>query len=183
MYNYIKGKVAEVTTNAIVLEANGIGYDINATCDCLCNVKVGDTATIYTYLHVKEDSHTLYGFTNQAERALFLQLLNVNGVGAKSAITMLSTGCEALLVAIAKEDILAISAIKGVSRKTAEKVILELRGKLPSATSSEVDDAISGLVNLGLSRAEALSIIKSLDAKAGTSAEQIISMALKARRT
>ena len=181
MYNYIKGEITEVAAGTITVEVYGVGYEVIATVDCIANVKVGESASIYTYLQVKEDSHTLFGFSSPSERALFLQLLGVSGVGAKSAVAMLSIGGAALRAAIAKEDVFAISAAKGVSRKTAEKVILELRGKMPAAASSEVDDAISGLVSLGLSRSEVLSIIKSLDTT-GLSAEKIVAKALKARR-
>lgn len=182
MYNYIKGEVTEIASSTIIIEAFGIGYEIHATVDCIASVKVGELATIYTYLQIKEDSHTIYGFSHQSERALFLQLLNVSGVGAKSAIAMLSIGAETLRTAIAKENVLTISVIKGVSRKTAEKVILELRGKLPSAVSSEVDDAIAGLVHLGLSRTEALTIIKSINTT-GLTAEKIVSIAIKTRHS
>ena len=181
MYNYIKGQITEISANTITVEACGVGYQINATVDCIANVNFGDTAIIYTYLQVKEDSHTLYGFSGVAERALFLQLLGVSGVGAKSALSLLSVGAETLRKAISKEDVHAISAAKGVSRKTAEKVILELRGKLPSAANSEVDDAIFALTNLGMPRAEALAVIKSIDT-ANLSAEKIVSAALKARK-
>ena len=182
MYNYIKGEVTEITANSITVETCGVGYEINATVDCIANVKIGETATIYTYLQVKEDSHTLFGFSCIAERALFLQLLGVSGVGAKSALAMLSVGSETLRKAISKEDIHTISAAKSVSRKTAEKVILELRGKLPSSSaSSEVDDAIAGLVNLGMSRSEVLAVIKTIDTTTKT-AEQIIAATLKARK-
>lgn len=180
MYNYIKGEIIEITASTIIIEACGIGYEIYSSVDCLASVNAGETATIFTYLQIKEDSHTIYGFLHQSERALFLQLLNVSGVGAKSAIAMLSIGAETLRTAISQEDVLTISAIKGVSRKTAEKVILELRGKLPAAANSEVDDAMAGLVNLGLSRTEALSIIKSINTT-GLTAEKIVSMALRAK--
>jgi Holliday junction DNA helicase RuvA len=182
MYNYIKGQVTEISTNTVTVETGGIGYELNATADLLCSVRSGETAMIYTYLQVKEDSHTLYGFSDVAERALFLQLINnVSGVGAKSALTLLSIGADTLRNAISKEDVSAISSAKGISRKTAEKVILELRGKLPPAETGEISDAVFGLVNLGLSRSEAMSIIKSIETT-GKSAEQIISLALKARR-
>ena len=179
MYNYIKGEITEITASTITIEACGIGYEINATIDCISNAKIGESSSIYTYLQIKEDSHTLYGFLSISERALFLQLLGVSGVGAKSALAMLSIGAESLRKAISKEDVLTISTAKGVSRKTAEKVILELRGKLPEAKNSEVDDAVSGLVNLGLSRNEALNAVKSVPL--GT-AEQIIAAVLKARK-
>ena len=180
MYNYIKGEITELSANTITVEAGGIGYEINATADLLGGVKQGETAAIYVYLQVREDSHTLFGFSDADERALFLQLLGVSGVGAKSALAMLGIGAETLRTAILKEDVNAISAAKGVSRKTAEKVILELRGKLPPAANSEADDAVFGLVNLGLGRSEALSIIKSIETT-GKTAEQIISLALRAR--
>jgi len=181
MYNYIKGEITEITANTVTVEAGGIGYEINAAADLLGGVTRGELATIYTYLQVREDSHTLFGFSNAGERALFLQLLGVSGVGAKSALAMLGIGAETLRAAISKEDAGLISSTKGISRKTAEKVILELRGKLPAAVSSEVEDAVSGLVSLGLSRAEVLSTIKSLPTENKT-AEQIIAAALKARK-
>jgi len=183
VYNYIKGQITEIFASTIIIETGGIGYEVNATADLLASVKLGENSSVYVYLQVKEDSHILYGFSNAAERALFLQLINnVSGVGAKSALTMLSIGAGSLLAAISKEDVSAIAAVKGISRKTAEKVILELRGKLPAAESSEAVDAVFGLVNLGLSRSEALSVIKSIETT-GKTAEQIISAALKARRS
>lgn len=182
MYNYITGHIVEAIGNLLIIETGGIGYEIHATVDCLTAAKIGRTQTIHIYLHVKEDSHTLYGFATPAERALFLQLINVSGVGAKSAVVMLSIGADALSAAISKGDVNAVSSIKGVSRKTMEKVILEMRGKLAPAINNEIDDAISGLVNLGLSRADAIDLIRSVDAKGtGKTAEQIVSLALKAR--
>jgi Holliday junction DNA helicase RuvA len=182
MYSYIKGIITEIATGMIIIETGGIGYEINASLDCQSKISLGESATIHTYCLVKEDSHTLYGFANPAERSLFLQLLGISGVGAKSAIAMLSIGSTSLLKAISNEDVSQISTIKGVSRKTAEKVILELRGKLPAGlTNTETDDAVSGLVNLGLGITEARSIIKSINTL-GLTAEQIIEIALKARR-
>ena len=154
MYNYIKGEICKLGDGRLVIEASGIGYDILASADCYeqCTDKV------FTYLSIKEDSHTLFGFASGEEKALFLQLLGVSGVGPKSALNLLSSGHKYISNAISTGNI----NIKGVSKKTADKVILELSGKVVGEVSenNEVNDAVAALVNLGLPRNVAIEKVK-----------------------
>ena len=170
MYSYIKGQVIQNNDTSVVIEANGVGYEILASFDCRYNVNVGSMSVVHTYLHVKEDSHTLFGFATAQEKALFVKLLTVSGVGPKSALNLLSIGHDALCSSIANGNI----NIKGVSKKSADKIILELGGKIDvGQAGSELDDAIAGLVSLGMQRAVALDKIKKIDIS-NMNAEDII---------
>ena len=167
MYSYIKGQITSNDDGTMIIEANGVGYEVLASFDC--NRTAGAAGMIYTYLHVKEDSHTLFGFASCREKALFLKLLGVSGVGPKSALNFLSIGYDALCNSIESGSI----NIKGVSKKTADKVILELGGKVSVLQNSELEDAVAGLVSLGMQRGVALEKIKKINI-CGMSAEDII---------
>jgi Holliday junction DNA helicase RuvA len=191
MYNYIRGEITAKGVDGITVEAGGVGYAINPTASLCDRVSVGDVTIVHVYFVVKEDSHMLYGFADVRERALFMQLMSVSGVGAKTALAMLSLGCDALSGSIAAGDVGFISSVKGVSRKTAEKVIVDLRDKVMAGayaggmfigtvpTSAE-GDAVAALVGLGLTKNTAAEIVKGLDT-AGKSAEEIVVAALAKR--
>ena len=188
MYNYLKGRV--VCVDDFTLDVNGIGYQINPSQSLLGSVKIDEVVTVFTYLEVKENSHSLFGFETTSERELFKLLLNVNGVGAKSALSFLALGMPTLVSAIGSGNTAVLSRVKGVGEKLATKVVLELRTKIAKkfitqetvltqehVASSEVIDALAGLVSLGMPRLRAQEILASLDS-AGKTAEELVVMAL-----
>lgn len=197
MYAFISGIVEEKSNNLVILSCNGIGYEIfvsHNTLDKLPAIK--QPATVYTYLHVKEDAHNLYGFLTKQEKQLFLSLITVSGVGAKTAIAILSgMNYNDLISAILIEDIALISKIKGVGKKTAERIVLELKNslgslkdeeifsmsKLGSVTNSVYDEAVILLVEMGLNKLDALKLVNSVADK-DDSIEQIVAKSLKAMK-
>jgi Holliday junction DNA helicase RuvA len=194
MYNYIRGEITQKDSSTITIEVAGVGYSINASPDLLSSAQIGTTQIINVYLQIKEDSHTLYGFRDARERELFLNLLGVSGVGAKTALALLAIGSDTLALNIANAETSALSAVKGISQKTAEKIVVELRKKmggaatpfnLPTLPASNLtqsqEDAVAGLCNLGVSRTAAVELVRSVD-NGNHSAEQLIVAALKAKR-
>ena len=197
MYAFITGKIEYKAENLIVLNCNGIGYEIFATSYAINNAgNIGDLATIQTYLHVREDAMTLFGFSSMQEKEVFLKLITVSGVGAKTAIAILSgLSYNDLVTCIISEDVKSIGSIKGIGKKTAERIVLELKSnfqdmevnRLFSNTSTIVyknenfDEATLLLVNMGLSKFDALKLVKEV-ALPNDTTEEIIKKALKNMR-
>jgi holliday junction DNA helicase RuvA len=155
--------VASTAEGGLVLDVSGVGYLVAATPSAVAKSKGADEVTVETYLHVREDTLQLYGFADRAERELFVQLLTVNGVGPKVALAIVSgSPAEELRRAIVREDTARFQAIPGIGRKTAERIVLELKEKLgagivevtaaPSDTHVVARDA---LVELGYSVGDA----------------------------
>ena len=195
MIAYLKGKVIEASENYMVVETGGMGYELTATMGAIFEFKgKSEEVTIPTYLQVREDGVTLMGFKNTSEKAMFLKLITVSGVGPKLAITILSgISVEDLCLAIATEDLGILSKIKGLGKKTAEKIIVELREKVGSIAGaklplemgsiagidqSAVEDACLALTSLGMTTGEALKLANKV-AKEGDTAETIIKKCLK----
>ena len=127
----LRGKPVASTAEGLVLDVAGVGYLVAATPSAVRNAKGSDEVTVETYLHVREDTLQLYGFADRAERELFIQLLTVNGVGPKVALAIVSgSPAEELRRAIVCEDTARFQAIPGIGRKTAERIVLELKEKL-----------------------------------------------------
>ena len=199
MIGYLRGKVAYLSPDYVLLDVNGVGYEIvcsGAAFSRLSGVKKGEEGEVYTYLQVKEDGVTLYGFSDPKEKALFLRLTTVQGVGAKSAIGVLSTlRPEDLMQAIATADVKRLCAVKGLGKKTAERIVLELHGKIsvdeliegsapapvPKAAkaSREDEDAVSALMGLGFTRQESARAVERARDAGAKSVEEIISTALR----
>ena len=194
MYNYITGKVVNKTDCAIVLDNNGIGYEIGVSGNTLFDVEYGEIAKIYTYLYVREDEMSLYGFSRLDEKNLFLRLIEVSGIGPKMAMQILSGyDLKTLTVAIASGDIKTLAKIKGLGKKTAELLVVSLKDHvadditlltMDSPTSSasivgeDVADAARVLESLGLAKTEAVK--KATEAaKHVSGAENIIAYCLK----
>ena len=193
MYAFIRGKVDSKTPESVVLDAGGVGYEIFTGTRTLSGLPaVGEVARLYTYLYVREDAQLLYGFASREEKAMFLKLLGVTGVGPKLAMSILSglTVAE-LAVALATSDARAISRINGVGKKTAERLILELRETIgaqeltaagaPTAVAmggSAAQEAIQALMALGYSSVEATKAVSAAGDVGGV--EEIILRALKA---
>lgn len=195
MIAYIKGQVVEASENYMVVETDGIAYELTATMGAIFEFKgKSERVTVPTYLQVREDGVTLFGFKNVGEKSMFLKLITVSGVGPKLAVTILSgITVEDLCLAIATEDLNVLSKIKGLGKKTAEKIIVELREKVGSIAGaklplemgsiagidqSAIEDATMALSTLGMSTGEAMKLATK-HAKEGDSAEDIIKKCLK----
>ena len=167
----LRGTLVARTVDGLVLDVNGVGYLVQATPSAAS--KGGDEITVETYLHVREDAMQLYGFADAAERELFVQLLGVNGVGPKVALAIVSGSRPAeLRRAIVREDLARFQAIPGVGKKTAERIVLELKEKLgaedpvPISTAAGTSvhvTARDALVELGYSMLEAEQALASVD--------------------
>jgi len=196
MIAYLKGVVSEVEESSAVIEVNGIGYVFYASTNTLQNLCVGEAAVIYTDLVVREDSHTLYGFKEKNERALFRLLTTVQGVGPKVCLGILSSlKVGDIYRAIAAADVKLISRANGVGPKLATRIISELKGKVneinidafpvassvPSAQAGSVfSDAVSALVHLGYQRSDAVFVVdKVMSGNPDAELSDIIRVALK----
>ena len=192
MISFIIGTLEEKSENGVVINCNGMGYEIQTSSATLSTLPLaGEECKIYTYLQVKEDGISLFGFTTVDERELFYKLISVSGVGPKMAITILSgMNISDLIVSILKEDTMALSRIKGLGKKTAERICLELKDKLTPVggvliedkilelDENVLDDACEALISLGLSKNEALRLARQ-NANENSTAEEIIASVLR----
>ena len=164
MISFIRGKKIHIDPAKIIIEVNGIGYDINISLRTYSKLKDESEVFVYTHLNVKEDSHTLYGFNSESERNTFLSLLSINGVGPSTAIMILSSlSANELKKAIISSDTNKIKSVKGIGLKTAERIILELKDKVTfddidqykfydDIDNTIKDEALSALSSLGISK-------------------------------
>jgi Holliday junction DNA helicase RuvA len=171
----LRGKPIASTPEGLILDVGGVGYLVAATPSAVRKSDGADEVTIETYLHVREDAMQLYGFAERAERELFVQLLSVNGVGPKVALAIVSgSPAEELRRAIVREDAVRFQAIPGIGKKTADRIVLELKEKLAvtaiaPAAGVDVDDHVvarDALVELGYSVADAERALAETDAQA-----------------
>jgi holliday junction DNA helicase RuvA len=184
MISSLRGKVVARMLDGVVLDVNGVGYRVQTTLRALRKATGAEEVTLDTYLHVREDALQLYGFAEPAERQLFEHFLSVSGVGPKVALAILSGSTPSdLKRAIALEDTSRFVAIPGIGKKTAERVVLELKekigpiGSLPGAPEHELV-ARDALVELGYSMLEAERALASTDADAAP--EERVRQALRA---
>jgi len=162
MITHIKGRLIEKTPTYVVIDCNGIGYKLNISLQTYSNIKEED-CSLFTHLSVKEDSHTLYGFSDEDERTLFRNLISVSGVGPSTAQVVLSTftpkeTCQYIISA----DVAALQSVKGIGGKTAQRIIIDLKDKLGKGiTTADIplyqnndlrSEALSALVALGFSK-------------------------------
>ena len=193
MIGRLTGTVLEKTPPQVVVEAGGVGYEVDVPMGTFCQLPaVGHAVVLFTHLVVREDAQLLYGFGSRAERETFRRLLKISGVGAKIALAILSgMSTDELAAAIDGENITRLSRVPGIGKKTAERLVLELRGKLggsgaalllADATAapqpSAQDDVTNALLTLGYTPREAAAALKTLPAEA--SVEDGIRHALKA---
>lgn len=189
MYSFIKGKVDEVGIGKLVIECNEIGYEITVPERIAATLKVGDIVKIYTYLYVKEDRQELFGFLTNEEKLFFNQLISINGVGPKSAIQILGThDLVTLRTAIATQDVKTLTQVKGLGKKTAEMIIVNMKGNIDlklqsdampsSLATNDEQDAVNTLEALGVNRSEAIRVV-ALVAKDVMGVENIIRAALQ----
>lgn len=189
MFDYFIGTVKDIGENTVVLECNGIGFEFIASKFCLLNLKLNESAKLYAQLCVREDAVNLIGFYSKQEKAMFSRLNTVNGIGAKGAIAILSgLSLNELCAAIASGNVKSLSTIKGIGKKTAERIVLELREKLTDEYNDVLpgefvktdinEDAVLALIALGYSKQEAVNAVKRIDT-ANKTVEEIVVAALK----
>jgi holliday junction DNA helicase RuvA len=179
----LRGKPVGSTPDGLVLDVGGVGYLVAATPSAMRHAKGADEITVETYLHVREDTMQLYGFADRAERELFVQMLTVNGIGPKVALAIVSgSPAEELRRAIVREDTARFMAIPGIGKKTAERIVLELKEKMsaavePGAVGDSDLEARDALVSLGYSLVEAEQALRDVDPD--LSPEERVRLALK----
>ena len=193
MISYVKGTVAYIGNDCIVVDNNGIGYNIQVSSSTASAVVMEKEVQIYTYMNVKENELSLFGFLTKEELNMFNLLISVNGVGPKSAVAMLGAlSPSQLALAIATEDIKALSVGQGIGKKIAQRIALELKDKVGAGTittgvelvqkvdvaTGERAEALSALMALGFTKNEAENAIKAVFVN-GMATEEIISKALK----
>lgn len=191
MITHLAGKLVEKNPTHIVIDCNGIGYFVHISLHTFSQIPDKEHVKIYTYLQVKEDSHTLYGFSSKTERELFKLLISVSGIGANTARTMLSSlSPEQVKEGIASGDVGIIQSVKGIGVKTAQRVIIDLKDKVlkiygidelsltPNNTNK--DEALSALDVLGFNKKQSEKIVdKILQNEPDAQVERIIKEALK----
>ncbi|UOO82103.1 Holliday junction branch migration protein RuvA [Uruburuella testudinis] len=189
MISKLTGRLVEKQPPQIVIDVAGVGYEVDVSMQTFYNLPpLNESVQLYTQLVVREDAHLLFGFGSQSERATFRQLVKVSGIGAKTALGILSVmNADELAQAVAQEDIKRLSSVPGIGKKTAERMVLELRGKLVAEQSSglfapapvvdETDDIVSTLLALGYNEREARAAVKGLPA--GTDVSEGVRLALK----
>lgn len=162
MIAFLKGRLVSKEPTNIIVEVSGMGYQVHISLNTYTHLKDKEDCLIYTYLHVREDAHTLYGFLTEAEKAMFLNLLSISGVGPSTALMVQSSLSPAELhAAIVQEDVRRIKAVKGIGEKTAQRIILELKDKLRKEGTEPFGHAISGSGHNTL-RMEALTALTTL---------------------
>ena len=196
MIAFLVGTIEEKHENTLVLDVNGVGYELLITNNTFVSLPMeGETVKVLTYMQVKEDGISLYGFATEEEKSMFLKLISVSNIGPKSAITILSgMKLSDLIVAILNEDANTISKIKGLGKKGAERICLELKDKVSSVTlplfdgdilanvenvnETALNDAVDTLIGLGVNKNEAYRLARS-KATGDITAEEIILKVLR----
>ena len=194
MIAFIEGLIAEKGEGYVVINNNGMGYELCVSNTTLSQISSLDRAKMYTYLSVREDGVTLYGFYSKEEKNMFLKLISISGIGPKGAQTILSgVDLTTLITYIVTADVKALSKLKGIGKKTAERMVLELKEtidlelsmlpvtsdeELPDSTDKDVEDAVYALRGLGIPAKDAVQAVKSCRDKAN-SLEELIRLALK----
>lgn len=198
MIAYLRGKVLTTTLETAILDVNGVGYEVYCSGGAFRRLTVGAVGEVYTYLQVKEDGVTLFGFADPKEKELFLKLISVSGVGPKMGIAILAAlSADEFAQAIATADVKRLSAVKGLGKKTAEKIVLELHGKISAAEvlgasgegltvalpaakpSAEDEEAVSALMGLGFTRSESVQAVQKAHSMGAKTVEEIIMKALQ----
>ncbi len=191
MIAFVRGKYVSKSPARVVVDVNGVGYDLQISLNTYTSIANEDGGQLFTYLHITENAQTLFGFAEQSEKELFLQLISVSGVGAATARMMLSAvRPEEMVRAIVQGNTKLLEGIKGIGKKSAERLVLELRDKLgkqatetfvPASIHHTTDaDALNALVSLGIARPAAEQAIRKVTATTGNLAlEELIKQALK----
>jgi Holliday junction DNA helicase RuvA len=195
MIGYLFGEVTIIDPTLLIIDVGGVGYEVRISLNTYSKLKQTKKGKVYTYLHVKEDAHTLYGFHSSEEKSLFIQLISISGVGPSTAILMLSSmNPSEIKEAIAREDVVTIKKVKGIGLKTAERIVLELKDKIrkeitgdkiidvvPDSFNIIREEALIALVTLGIQKSMAEKSINIIlkDADENITLEEVIKLALK----
>jgi Holliday junction DNA helicase RuvA len=193
MYAYLEGKFTMKNPAQVYVDINGVGYELSISLNTYAHIQNLDHGKLFTYLQIKEDGHTLYGFFDKGEKEIFIQLISVSGVGAATARMMLShLKPDEVSKAIVQNNVKLLESVKGIGKKTAERLVLELRDKVNKAASDPTiplttgnrlqQDALNALVSLGITRQQAetaIQKINNIDPNL-TNLEDLIKKALKA---
>ncbi|MCK5729796.1 MAG: Holliday junction branch migration protein RuvA [Draconibacterium sp.] len=191
MYEFIRGKIVELNPASIIIEAGGIGYFIKISLNTYTKLNGKKEGTILLHQVVREDAHILFGFSDKGERELFRNLVSVNGVGAITAIMMLSSlNQDELVSAVTTENVAVLKGVKGIGAKTAQRIIIDLKdkfGKLPESGQISLspdntirNESLSALVMLGFVKRDAEKIVsKIIQEQPKTTVESVIKQALK----
>jgi holliday junction DNA helicase RuvA len=195
MIAFLKGKLVHRDPTFVIVDVQGVGYQLQISLQTFSEIKEQENVMLHTHLSIREDAHVLFGFSSQAEKKLFQQLISVSGVGPSTAIIMLSyMNSSELKSAIVREDAVSLQAIKGIGGKTAQRVIIELRDKLKKESWEETqpaislglhntmrNEALSALLTLGLPKAAAEKSVDSVLKKSGNTItlEDLVKQALK----
>ena len=176
MIGSLKGKIILKTEKFLLVETNGVGYKISVTADTLTKTQKGEEIFLFIHTHVREDAFDLYGFLDRQELEFFEMLLNVSGIGPRSALVILGiASIETLKKAIGTSDTGYLTKISGIGRKTAEKIVIELRdkvGKEKEGGSLQVElDALEALKSLGYSQNQAREALKKVSAEGDTNSK------------
>lgn len=194
MIGRLTGILLEKNAPSLLIDVNGVGYELEAPMTTFYKLpELGEQITLHIHTVIREDAHNLYGFVDIGDRALFRHLIKINGVGPKLALTILSgIEVDAFVLAVKQQDIIGLTRLPGVGKKTAERLMIEMRDKLApwdhavtnnaettyQVSHCAVDDAVSALISLGYKAQEASRVIRALDTQKMTS-EDIIRQALK----
>lgn len=192
MYAYLQGKITYKSPSLLYLDVNGVGYEVNITLRTFDKIQNLEQCRLYTHVKVSEDAWVLYGFAEEQERITFRQLLGINGVGAGTARIILSSLSPAELErAVVTEDTGMLEKVKGIGTKTAQRIVLELKGKVtgkgavlnPNNSAephnTKANDALIALVNLGINKAAAEIALKKISNTAELPIEELVKQALR----
>ncbi|KXO00390.1 ATP-dependent DNA helicase RuvA [Aequorivita aquimaris] len=191
MITHIQGRLVEKNPTDVVIDCNGVGYFINISLHTFSELPTSENVKLFTHLLIRDDAHTLYGFSGVAEREIFRLLISVSGVGASTARTMLSSlAPEQVLDAIAQNDIATIQSVKGIGAKTAQRVVLDLKDKIlkvyglssisTGTSNTNKNEALSALETLGFVRKQSEKVVDAIvKENPQASVEMIIKQALK----
>ncbi len=195
MIGYLNGKVLYSNNGNILLDCNGIGYEVTCSSQAFCKLSTAGEGAIFTYLNATENGVSLYGFDSLEEKSMFLKLITVSGIGPKMGIGILSSmPLKDLAFIIASQDVKSLSKVKGLGKKTAERIILELRENISTldlptdkkeqkamaqAVTPIENDAIIALMSLGFNRATSEVAVKTAVSKGADTIESIITIALQ----
>lgn len=192
MIGYLKGTLTYKDPTLVIVDVNGVGYEVKISLYTFSQLKDMDSCMLYTHLQVRDDAHTLYGFFNKEEKYTFLQLISISGVGANTALMINSSlTVEELRHAIVNEEVAVIQGVKGIGNKTAHRIILELKDKIqkegleagiPMSTGGALrSEALSALLTLGITKNIAEKSIDRILKQHGSdiSLEELIKLVLK----
>jgi holliday junction DNA helicase RuvA len=192
MIAFVSGKFITKLPSQVIVDVNGVGYELQISLNTYSAISNSESGKLYTYLHITENAHTLYGFFDTGEKDLFLQLISVSGVGASTARVMLSgLKPDEIIKAVIQNNTKQLESIKGIGRKTAERIVLELKDKLgrqqtdkPGASylmNTPEADALNALIALGIQKNNAEAALKKVISPENNklTLENIIKLALK----